>query len=97
LTQLLHYMRRHPRSGTFAAALPQAGLAGSLRTRFVGTPLAGRIRAKTGSISRVHALTGYIERGSGRSLIFSVQANHHAESSRTMTAAIDSVVVELGR
>jgi serine-type D-Ala-D-Ala carboxypeptidase/endopeptidase (penicillin-binding protein 4) len=96
-TQLLHYMRRHPRHATFAAGLPQAGLAGSLRTRFVGTPLAGRVRAKTGSISRVHALTGYIERGQGRSLIFSVEANHHAEPSRTMMAAIDSVVVEMAR
>jgi serine-type D-Ala-D-Ala carboxypeptidase/endopeptidase (penicillin-binding protein 4) len=97
LTQLLNYMRRHPRYGTFAAGLPQAGLTGSLRTRFVGTPLAGRIRAKSGSISRVHSLTGYVDRGQGRSLIFSVQANHHAESSRTMTATIDTLVVELAK
>jgi D-alanyl-D-alanine carboxypeptidase/D-alanyl-D-alanine-endopeptidase (penicillin-binding protein 4) len=96
-TQLLHYMRRHPRYATFANGLPQAGVAGSLRTRFAGTSLAGRVRAKTGSISRAHSLTGYIDRGPGRSLIFSVQANHHAEPSRTMLAAIDSVVVEMGR
>jgi D-alanyl-D-alanine carboxypeptidase/D-alanyl-D-alanine-endopeptidase (penicillin-binding protein 4) len=96
-TQLLRFMRRHPRYASFAAGLPQAGLVGSLRNRFLGTALAGRVRAKTGSISRVQSLSGYIEVGGGRTLTFSVEANHHAEDGRTMLNAIDSVVVEMGR
>jgi serine-type D-Ala-D-Ala carboxypeptidase/endopeptidase (penicillin-binding protein 4) len=96
-TGLLRYMRRHPRFASFAAALPQAGQAGSLRTRFVGTPLAGRVRAKTGSISRVQTLSGYIELDRGRTLTFSVQANHHAQPSRAMLDVIDSVVVDMTR
>jgi D-alanyl-D-alanine carboxypeptidase/D-alanyl-D-alanine-endopeptidase (penicillin-binding protein 4) len=96
-TQLLRFMRRHPRYATFAAGLPQAGLVGSLRNRFLGTPLAGRVRAKTGSISRVHSLSGYLELGGGRTLTFSVEANHHAQPSRMMQAMIDSVVVEMAR
>jgi serine-type D-Ala-D-Ala carboxypeptidase/endopeptidase (penicillin-binding protein 4) len=95
-TQLLRYIRRHPRYATFAAGLPQSGLAGSLRNRFLGTPLAGRVRAKTGSISRVHSLSGYIELG-GRTLTFSVIANHHAQPSRMMLATIDSLVVEMAK
>jgi D-alanyl-D-alanine carboxypeptidase/D-alanyl-D-alanine-endopeptidase (penicillin-binding protein 4) len=94
--QLLRFMRRHPRYATFAAGLPQAGLVGSLRDRFLRTPLAGRVRAKTGSISRVHSLSGYLELG-GRTLTFSVEANHHAQPSRMMLAMIDSVVVEMGK
>jgi D-alanyl-D-alanine carboxypeptidase/D-alanyl-D-alanine-endopeptidase (penicillin-binding protein 4) len=96
-TQLLRYMRRHPRFASFAAGLPQAGATGSLKTRFLGTPLAGRVRAKTGSISRVNSLSGYIELDRGRFLTFSVQANHHAQPTRPMLAAIDSIVVEMGR
>jgi len=96
-TQMLRFIRRHPRYSTFAAGLPQAGGAGSLRNRFVGTPLSGRIRGKTGSISRVNALSGYIELDRGRFLTFSVQANHHAQPSRAILGAIDSVVVEMGR
>ena len=96
-TQVLRFMRTHPRSATFGAALPVAGLAGSLRNRFLGTPLNGRVRAKTGSIARVQSLSGYIELGGGKSLTFSVEANHHAESSKVMLNAIDSVVVELGK
>jgi serine-type D-Ala-D-Ala carboxypeptidase/endopeptidase (penicillin-binding protein 4) len=70
---------------------------GSLRNRFLGTPLAGRVRAKTGSISRVVTLTGYIELDRGRTLTFSVLANHHAQPSRAMLAVVDSVVVEMSK
>ena len=96
-TQILRFIRRHPRYATFAAGLPQAGGTGSLRNRFVGTPLAGRVRAKTGSISRVNSLSGYIEIDRGRLLTFSVHANHHAQPSRPILAAIDSIVLEMGR
>ena len=96
-TQILRYIRRHPRYSTFASGLPQAGGTGSLKSRFVGTPLAGRVRAKTGSISRVNSLSGYIELERGRVLTFSVQANHHAQPSRRILAAIDSLVVEMAR
>jgi serine-type D-Ala-D-Ala carboxypeptidase/endopeptidase (penicillin-binding protein 4) len=96
-TQVLRFMRRHPRYSTFAAGLPMAGQVGSLKNRFIASPLAGRVRAKTGSIARVQSLSGYIELGGGKSLTFSVQANHHAESGRIMLNAIDSVVVEMGR
>lgn len=96
-TQLLRFMRRHPRYASFAAGLPLAGLVGSLRDRFLRTPLAGRVRAKTGSIARVQSLSGYIELGGGKALTFSIEANHHAEDSRTMLATIDSVVVAMGK
>ena len=96
-TQLLRFMRRHPRYSTFAAGLPQAGLVGSLRNRFLGTPLAGRVRAKTGSISRVLTLTGYIDLDRGRSLTFSVLTNNHAKPGRALLAVIDSIVVEMSK
>jgi D-alanyl-D-alanine carboxypeptidase/D-alanyl-D-alanine-endopeptidase (penicillin-binding protein 4) len=97
LTRILRYIRAHPRGQTFLAALPQAGGVGSLRRRFVGTPVAGRVRAKDGSIGGVNSLSGFIEQPGGRVLTFSVQANHHAQAGRAVSAAIDSVVVEMGK
>lgn len=97
LAQLLAYMRNHPNFEVFASGLPQSGNRGSLRSRFLGTTLEGRVMAKTGSISKVNSLSGYIERRNGQHLIFSVIANHHTQGFTAMTQSIDSVVVDLGR
>jgi len=99
--KLLAYMHRHPNGGPFVASLPHAGQPGSLLKRFVGTPLEGRVIAKTGSIDRVNSLSGYIERanggGGGQTITFSVQANGHAVPYQQMLNQIDSVVVQIGR
>lgn len=98
--RLLAFMRHHPAFGTFAAGMPRSGTMGSLRNRFTGTPFEGRVRAKTGSIGQVNSLSGYVDRDSaaeGACRTFSVQANHHTLGGRTMTQAIDSVVVAIGR
>ncbi|HVH67835.1 MAG TPA: D-alanyl-D-alanine carboxypeptidase/D-alanyl-D-alanine-endopeptidase [Gemmatimonadales bacterium] len=95
--KLLAYMHGHPKGGPFVAGLPHAGQPGSLLRRFVGTPLEGRVIAKTGSIDRVNSLSGYIERANGRTITFSVQANGHAVPYGQMLAQIDSVVVQIGR
>ena len=94
--QLLRYMAANPRAGPFLAAMPRSGSPGSLRTRFLLTPLEGRVVAKTGSINRVNTLSGYIERSDGRRFTFSIQANSHTVSTRQMLAQIDSVVVAIG-
>ena len=96
-TRLLQYIRKHPHYATFAAGLPQSGNTGSLRNRFVGTPLEGRVRAKTGSISRVNTLSGFFDLADGREFAFSVQANHNTLGSRRTIAQIDSVVVALAK
>lgn len=95
--RLLRYMWQHPQRGGFVRALPRSGQIGSLRTRFVGTPLEGRVLAKTGSIRHVNSLSGYIERARGGPLVFSVMANNHTVPGRAMLAQIDSIVVQMGR
>src|SRR6266566_4616695 len=95
--QLLAYMYHHPKRAPFIAGLPRAQQRGSLLKRFAGTPLEGRVLAKTGSINRVNTLSGYIERADGRVITFSIQANAHDVPTRQMLAQIDSVVVQLAR
>ena len=95
--RILSYMRRHPRYEVFAAGLPRSGLPGSLRNRFTGTPLEGQVLAKTGSIAGVNTLSGYVTTKNGRTLMVSIQANHHTLGGRAMIAAIDSLVVAVGR
>lgn len=57
-----------------AMGLPVAGESGTLWRRFRRTPVAGRLRAKTGTIRGVAALAGYADRG-GRQLTFAYVQN----------------------
>ncbi len=95
--RLLRYMRAHRSWPAFSAGLPVAAQSGTLRTRFRGTPLEGKVRAKTGSIARTNTLSGYVEAPDGHLLTFSLQANHHALPSRVILPELDSVVVDLVR
>jgi D-alanyl-D-alanine carboxypeptidase/D-alanyl-D-alanine-endopeptidase (penicillin-binding protein 4) len=95
--QLLTYMYRHPKRAAFLAALPRAQQRGSLLRRYAGTPLEGRVLAKTGSIFRVNTLSGYVERADGKVITFSIQANGHTVPTRQMLQQIDSLVVQLAR
>ncbi len=96
LTQILRYARTHAGGDAFVAALPRSGRSGSLRRRFTGTTLDGRVVAKTGTVDRVNSLSGYVERPRGGPLVFSVIVNNYA-GSRPAVAQIDSVVVEMAR
>jgi D-alanyl-D-alanine carboxypeptidase/D-alanyl-D-alanine-endopeptidase (penicillin-binding protein 4) len=96
-TQILRFIRKHPHAATFLPGLPQSGKKGSLRNRFVGTPLEGRVRAKTGSISRVNTLSGYIDMGDGKFWTFSVEVNNQAVGGGRTIRKIDEVVVAMAR
>ena len=95
--RLLLWLRHHPRFAPFERALPVSGRSGTIRTRMVGTAVEGRVKAKTGSIFRVNALSGYVQLPNGRTRIFSIQTNNHDLGGTAMLARIDSLVVEIGK
>ncbi len=76
----------------FRAALPVGGGEGTLSRRFRGTPLEGRIFAKTGTFSSVNALSGFMLTKSGKTLIFSAFANDQPEDAGSATKALDSAL-----
>ncbi|HEX7024825.1 MAG TPA: D-alanyl-D-alanine carboxypeptidase/D-alanyl-D-alanine-endopeptidase [Gemmatimonadales bacterium] len=94
---LLLWLRRQPHFAAFERALPVSGRSGTIRTRMVGTPVEGRVAAKTGSIFRVNTMSGYVLMPNGRTRIFSIQTNNHDLGGAAMIARIDSLVVEIGR
>lgn len=65
LAALLLFMDHHPHAREYQASMAVAGERGTLRKLFVGTPLQGRFRGKTGTISGVRAISGLLETGQG--------------------------------
>ena len=72
---LLRWARTQPWGEAWKATFPVAGVDGTLGRRFRGTPLEGRLFAKTGTLNATNALSGYLTARSGRTLIFSFFAN----------------------
>lgn len=75
MTVFLRWIAAQPWAAAWRATLPVGGVDGTLARRFRGTPLEGRIFAKTGSLNATNALSGYLIAASGRTLIFSAYAN----------------------
>ncbi|GIU82380.1 MAG: D-alanyl-D-alanine carboxypeptidase/D-alanyl-D-alanine-endopeptidase [Acidobacteria bacterium] len=76
-------------SDVFAKSLPIAGIDGTLSARL--TNFAGKINAKTGSISFVNSLAGYI-RKRDETIVFVIFCNNASAESVTL---IDKIVSEL--
>lgn len=93
--QLLTFMSRHRYGAAFREALPVAGVDGTLRNRMKGTPAAGNVRAKTGTLSSVATLAGYVTSAAGERLVFSIMLNNYPESSLMSRNHVDNIAVLL--
>ena len=77
-----------------AGALPVAGWCGTLQYRFTSgalAALAGRVRAKTGTLTGVSSLAGLVRDRSGRLLVFAMDADRTRDTPDA-EAALDAVV-----
>jgi D-alanyl-D-alanine carboxypeptidase/D-alanyl-D-alanine-endopeptidase (penicillin-binding protein 4) len=79
-------------------SLPVAGRSGTLARRFGGTVAAGRVRAKTGTVSKVSCLAGYVDRGSDKPpIIFAILHNGFTTTHAVARQVQDRMVVLLAR
>lgn len=97
LVGVLAAMWASPQRDVFVPGLPLAGRSGTLRSRFADGPASGRVRAKTGFISRVVCLSGYVPRPDAQHapLLFSVMLNDFTCSDDVAKAAVDAFVQRL--
>jgi D-alanyl-D-alanine carboxypeptidase/D-alanyl-D-alanine-endopeptidase (penicillin-binding protein 4) len=93
--QLLTFMTKHKYFEQFREALPIAGVDGTLRTRMRGTPAEGNLRAKTGSLSSVASLSGYVTTAGGEHLVFSMMLNNYPDAAAVRRDSIDAIAVLL--
>jgi D-alanyl-D-alanine carboxypeptidase/D-alanyl-D-alanine-endopeptidase (penicillin-binding protein 4) len=96
LTRVLQYMAARPDGAAYRTALAEPGEAGStLEERLSG--LAGRVFAKTGTISNVNSLSGYLVREDGQDVIFSILVNGAGLDDALVEGVIDDMVGVLAR
>lgn len=95
--KFLRWVAAQPWGAAWRASLPIAGIDGTLRNRFKGTTLQGRLFAKTGTLNATRALSGYMLAKSGRTLTFSIFANDEPSGTSArdaMDAALELVANE---
>jgi D-alanyl-D-alanine carboxypeptidase/D-alanyl-D-alanine-endopeptidase (penicillin-binding protein 4) len=95
ITALLAYLHASQHRETFWSLLPAGGEDGTLSTRFRGMRGAQAIRAKTGSVSHVSALSGYAGLDPARRAAFSIICNHFTAPAAEIRQAIDKIAIAI--
>jgi D-alanyl-D-alanine carboxypeptidase/D-alanyl-D-alanine-endopeptidase (penicillin-binding protein 4) len=95
ISKLLLYMYNSPYRDAWPALLPIAGEDGTLSHRFVHTRAAGVVHAKTGSLSHVTALSGYVLPKSGRRYAFAITVNNFNADATSIRRTLDKIILLL--
>ncbi|HET7786490.1 MAG TPA: D-alanyl-D-alanine carboxypeptidase/D-alanyl-D-alanine-endopeptidase [Myxococcales bacterium] len=88
-TLLQAVWKRFPVAAEFISSLGIAARDGTMRLRMEGTDAAGRLRAKTGTLERVTALSGYVQSLGGERFVFSVMVNDWNGKTAPVISSID--------
>ena len=91
VVQLLRRMFNGRYREQWLSLLPVGGSDGTLSSRFGGSPAAGRVLAKTGSLSHVSALSGYLRRGASEWLAFSILVNNYDNGTAEVRGVMDRI------
>lgn len=97
MTRLLSYLAVQPYAAQFRDALPVAGMDGTLIHRMHDTAAASNVRAKTGSMTHVHSLAGYVTTAAGERLAFDIMLDNYDAASDAPSAGsdVDAVAIML--
>ena len=97
LVEVLAYMKLKSKySKSFLSSLPVAGKTGTLRSIGKKTKIAGNLKAKSGTMTRIKSYAGYVKSASGRNLAFAIVVNNHNCTSFQIKKKLEIVMVALG-
>jgi D-alanyl-D-alanine carboxypeptidase/D-alanyl-D-alanine-endopeptidase (penicillin-binding protein 4) len=88
---LVYMMERFQVMPEFISSVGIAGKDGTLKYRFEGSDAVGLLRAKTGTLETVSALSGYVESVGGERFVFSIMVNDFAGRAGTVVPNIDAL------
>lgn len=97
LVQTLQAMARSPQAALYRNSLAVAGVSGTLQYRFRNTAVAEHLYGKTGALSGVAALSGYLDPPNYPPVVFSILVNQFNQPVRTIRPTMDEIVLHLAR
>jgi D-alanyl-D-alanine carboxypeptidase/D-alanyl-D-alanine-endopeptidase (penicillin-binding protein 4) len=97
ILKILGAMSRRTDFPVFWRSLAVAGVDGTLRYRMRGTPAAGNVHAKTGTLNAASSLSGYVTTANRHTLSFSILMNGSGLPVTRARAAQDAIAVILAR
>jgi D-alanyl-D-alanine carboxypeptidase/D-alanyl-D-alanine-endopeptidase (penicillin-binding protein 4) len=97
LARVLVYLAAQPYADGVRAALPTAAVDGTLGGRMRDTAAADNVQAKTGSMTYVHCLAGYVTSAAGERLAFAIMLNNYesAPAGPSANSDVDAIAVLL--
>ncbi len=92
LTRILRFMHsRFPLAPEYLSSVGIAGKDGTLKYRFEGSEAVGRLRAKTGTLENVSALSGYVQATGGELFVFAMMVNDYPGRSGPVVQGLDAL------
>jgi D-alanyl-D-alanine carboxypeptidase/D-alanyl-D-alanine-endopeptidase (penicillin-binding protein 4) len=96
LVHLLVYMKHKGKFfSDYYASLPDAGKEGTLKNSFKDPLFNTRLRAKSGSMTRVRSFAGYFTTKSGKKMVFSIIINNYSGPSKKIVTEIEDNIRDL--
>lgn len=95
IVRVLDVMRQRADFDAYYDALPVGGVDGTIRERTIGTLAEGNVRAKTGSLDKARALSGYVTTADGQVLLFAMLANNHTVPTSEVERVQDALLAWL--
>ena len=95
IVKLLRRMYDSPYQEQWRALLPVGGKDGTLEDRFDGQPAANAIQAKTGSLTHVNALSGYVDSATWGEVAFAILVNNTTSHASEVRDVIDRIGLAL--
>ena len=95
IVRLLETLYNSPHFNAYYHSLPIAGVDGTIKGRMKRTTAEGILRAKTGTLSAVTALSGYVQTADGEWLAFSMMMMNYTKPARAYRVVQDRIGVFL--
>ena len=83
IVRVLQFMYRGKEGRDFVEMMPESGVKGTIKNRMKGTRASEKVYAKTGTLSWVRALSGYLRTEKGEMLAFSMLVNNYNQPRRS--------------